>query len=128
MTSEARNALEQLLDGGRQGRVPMDDVLSGLLGGALVVPSGAEVGENFAGFVPVLFHRESVPMLAVFTDQSRAATVTHLARYALSMTGRDLVAMMPADHGIVVNPGHDLGLELLPDAVDSLRRSAAGPA
>jgi hypothetical protein len=93
------------------------DIVSVFLRSEIVVPSGGPVGPDFSGFVPVLFDREGVPMLAVFTSLERTAPVTNLARYAVTMSGADLVRRMPSGHGLVVNPGHAEGFEMLPDAV-----------
>jgi hypothetical protein len=100
------------------------DVIGALLRAELVVPSGGPVGANFEGFVPVLFDRGETPMLAVFSSLERAARVSHQARVALTMTGRDLVLRMPGGHGLVVNPGHEVGFELFPDAVQAVARRA----
>lgn len=114
--------LETLIRRGMQGEAV--DVIGALLRSELVVPSGGAVGPNFEGFVPVLFDRGETPMLAVFTSLALTARVSHQARFALSMTGRDLVLRMPGGHGLVVNPGHEVGFELFPDAVQAVARRA----
>lgn len=63
-------------------------------------------------------------MLAAFTSLELTATVSHQAPIALTMTGRDLMLRMPGGHGLVVNPGHDVGFELFPDAVQAVARRA----
>jgi hypothetical protein len=98
-----------------------EDVIGAFLGADLVVPSGAPVGEGFAGFVPVLYDREGVQMLAVFTTFDRAREVTHQAPYAITLRGSALLAMMPDGSGVVVNPGHRVGFEMSPDGVRQAR-------
>lgn len=122
------SALEDALEAGRRGTLSLEEVLGVLLGSSVVVPSAGEVGDDFAGFVPVIFDRDGTQMLAVFSDPSRASAVAHVAGFAVSMPVGDLVAFMRRDHGIVLNPGHELGLEILPDVVDALRRAARGRA
>ncbi|MCG7286414.1 SseB family protein [Cellulomonas sp. ACRRI] len=114
--------LEALIRRGMQGEAV--DVIGALLVAELVVPSGGAVGPNFEGFVPVLFDRGETPMLAVFTSLELTTRVSHQARFALTMTGRDLVLRMPRGHGLVVNPGHEVGFELFPDAVQAVARRA----
>lgn len=114
--------LESLIRRGMQGEAV--DVIGALLRSELVVPSGGAVGPNFEGFVPVLFDRGETPMLAVFTSLELTATVSHQAKFALTMTGRDVVLRMPAGHGLVVNPGHEAGFELFPDALQAVARRA----
>nr|WP_240933558.1 SseB family protein [Cellulomonas sp. IC4_254] len=104
------------------------DIVGALLRSELIVPSGGAVGSNFEGFVPVLFDRGETPMLAVFTSLELTAKVSHQARFALTMTGRDLVLRMPGGHGLVVNPGHEVGFELFPDAVQAVAQSARNAA
>lgn len=116
--------LESLITRGMQGEAV--DVIGALLRSELVVPSGAAVGPSFEGFVPVLFDRGKTPMLAVFTSLELTAKVSHQARFALTMTGRDLVLRMPGGHGLVVNPGHEVGFELFPDAVQAVAQRARG--
>ncbi|WP_199423044.1 SseB family protein [Actinotalea solisilvae] len=101
-------------------------VLAALPAADLVVPSGAPVGEEFEGFVPVLFDREGVTMLAVFTHVSRIGELADLAPYALTLSGADLLARVPAGSGVVLNPGQSVGMELLPDAVAQARRTLQG--
>ena len=95
-------------------------VVPALLSSELVVPSGAPVGERFEGFQPVLFEH-GTPMLAVFTSLERARATADLAPYVVTLTGRQLVAMMPAGNGIVVNPGHPDGVELSATTVERVR-------
>lgn len=110
--------LEQLIQRGMNGE--RLDVIEAVLRTQLVVPSGGAIGPNFEGFDPVLFDRDGTPMLAVFTSLERTSSVTRIARYAITMTGRDLVLRMSRGHGIVLNPGHNVGLEILPEAVDTI--------
>lgn len=97
------------------------DVVGALLAAEVVVPSGSPVGERFEGFVPVLYDRDGVPVLAVFASLERARGVADMAPYAVTMTGSDLVARMPPHHGLVLNPGYSVGFELPPEGVDRVK-------
>ena len=99
-------------------------VVPGLLSSDVVVPSGAPVGDRFEGFQPVLFEH-GTPMLAVFTSLERARVTADLAPYVVTLTGRQLLAMMPAGNGIVVNPGHADGVELSAATVERVRAELA---
>ncbi|MFF1530864.1 SseB family protein [Cellulomonas sp. NPDC058312] len=109
--------LEFLIRQGMQG--DNVDIVAALLQAELVVPSGGAVEPDFSGFVPVLYDRDGVPMLAVFTSLERASSTAKIAPYAVTMTGRDVIRRMPAAHGLVVNPGHAEGFEMLPPAVQA---------
>lgn len=82
------------------------------------------MGPHFEGFIPLLYDRGGTPMLATYTSLDRARSAAPEAVFALTMTGPDLVLRMPEGHGIVMNPGHDVGFELFPDAVHALARRA----
>jgi hypothetical protein len=113
--------LEELIRRGMTGE-PLD-VISAMLRTVLIVP----VGPQSSGFDPVYFNRDGVSMLAAFTAFELTSRVTDLAKYALTMTGRDLMLRMPAGEGIVLNPGHDIGLEILPVAVESITQRIREP-
>lgn len=117
--------LEALIGQGMRGEAV--DVVDALLRTDVAVPSGCPVGPGLEGFVPVLYDRDGASMLAVFTSLVRASRVSEVAKFAVTMTGRDLLLRMPAEHGLVVNPGHDVGFELFPDAVQAIaQRMRAG--
>jgi hypothetical protein len=113
--------LEALITRGMNGE-PLD-VVDAMLRTVLIVPVGPRAG----GFDPVYFDRDGVPMLSAFTSFELTGHVTKLAKFALSMSGRDLVLRMPAGQGVVLNPGHDVGLELLPPAVASIAQRVRRP-
>jgi hypothetical protein len=115
----ANGGLEEVIARGMRGE--QVDVLGAFLAAQVVVPSGEAVSDGFGGFVPVLYEREGVPILAVFTSLDRATVVSAMAPFAVTMTGRELVDRMPPDYGIVVNPGHGEGFDMSPQSVAGLR-------
>lgn len=103
-------------------RHPDEEVAPSFLRNVVVVPSGGPVAERFEGFVPVLYDRAGVPMLAVFSSLARARAVSDVAKRAMTMPGRELVAMMPESYGVVVNPGSAVGFELPPEGVAKVKQ------
>jgi len=116
-------ALDEAIGRAMRGESDGADVIGLMVAATLVLPSGAEVGERFEGFEPVLFDRDGTTVLGVFTSLELAASVAEIAPYAVTLTGRELLRMMPADHGLAVNPGHLAGFELPPSGVAGLRAS-----
>ncbi|HEY8718603.1 SseB family protein [Pengzhenrongella sp.] len=116
-------ALDEAIGRAMRGESDGSDVIGLMVAATLVLPSGAEVGERFEGFEPVLFDRDGTTVLGVFTSLELAASVAEIAPYAVTLTGRELLRMMPADHGLAVNPGHLAGFELPPSGVAGLRAS-----
>lgn len=97
------------------------DIMSHFLQAELVVPSGGLVEERFKGFVPLLYDRDGVPMLAIYTSSELARATADLAPYAITMLGNDVIKRMPEAYGFVVNPGHAIGFEVLPDGVKRVK-------
>lgn len=121
--SGSRSPIELAIRRAMRGESDGADVPGLLVSTTLIVPSGAPVGDQFEGFVAVLYDRDGTPVLGVFTSLENARVVAEIAPYALSVTGRDLLRMIPPGHGIVVNPGHPEGFDLPPSGVAALRLS-----
>lgn len=118
-------SIEQAIADARAGRIGVAEMLPLLLDGDLVVPSGGEVRDDGQGFQPVLFDREGVPMIAAFTTLDRVGETAKLAPFALSIKGRAFLALVPADHGVVINPGWPEGFEIDPAGLRRLIADAA---
>lgn len=121
-SAQPQNELERVLLRAKERTIPLDSFLSLLLASDLFIPSRSEVQADSSGFVPLIFDRHGIPMTAVFTVAARVLIYQHEAKYFLKMNGRELLARMPPDYGIVVNPGHQLGLEILPHGVKQIVR------
>ena len=121
MTDDSAYALEAAIGRAIRGESEGADIPDLLLEATLVVPSGSAVGPRFVGFQPVLYERDGTPVLGVFTSLEKASLVATLAPYAVTLTGIELLAIMPPDHGLVVNPGHAEGFDMPPSGVARLR-------
>ena len=75
----------------------------------LSVPSGSEVMPDGSGLAPLLFEKNGIQMLGVFTSLSRVKMFKDKTPYCLSMNGSDLLSRMPSGYGLVINPGFDKG-------------------
>lgn len=117
-----RDALEQAILAAREGRSPLEHCLRQLLASELFMLSTSDVGPGGAGFVPLLFDHGGVPLAAVYTSIERARLHQHAARTALRMRGGEIFARTPDGYGIVVNPGHPVGLEIPPQGVKDIVR------
>lgn len=90
------------------------------------IPSAAEVHADGSGMDPVLYDKDGVYMVAIYTDRERLREVSDTARYCVQMRGRSLFDRFPPDFGIVVNPGFAAGLDISPEGIKSIRREFAG--
>ena len=93
----------------------------------LAVPSGGPVGEHFEGFIPALVQRDGSHHLVAFSSVQRFRDEGRLGGEAVAMPVREVLLRMPADVGIVINPGSSQGFELGPDAVAKLRDELTRP-
>ncbi|HEX5709179.1 MAG TPA: SseB family protein [Pyrinomonadaceae bacterium] len=118
------NDVEKLLLDARDGRAPLADMLGALVSADLYVPSTGEVMQDGSGFTPLLFDsaETGATLTAVFTDPARAAAQAGRAKYLLQVNGRELLRRLPPGYGIVINPGHDVGMEIQPYGVEAIVR------
>jgi hypothetical protein len=111
------NDLEIALVSARRGEISMEDFLTKLTVADLALPTTHEVKEDGSNFSPLFFERDGIRMLATFSDVSRCTQLAHLAGYSLVMRASDVLRRMPPGHGLVINPGFPIGLELAPHGI-----------
>lgn len=120
------NDLERLILDSRAGRAPVENLLRALVAADLYVSSATEIKDDGSGFTPLLFDNQAGNLLtAVFTDPSRATAHAGRAKYLLRLKGRDLFRRLPAGYGLVINPGHPVGMEIQPFGVEAIVRDFA---
>ncbi|MBC7630100.1 hypothetical protein [Aeromicrobium sp.] len=90
----------------------------------VVVPSGKPIGGE--PFSPVLIDHGVDRYLAVFTTLRGAGTVAHIAPFTISLTGRDVIAGLDDDVGVVVNPGGN-GFHIDPRLAATIRANLDPP-
>lgn len=121
--SESREStpLEAAIASGQAGQGDMNDVIAQFVNALIVVPTATEVTDDLNELQPVLFDREGMPMLAVFTHIDRIPQqVAEVASYAVQLPAAELVQAIPAETGLVVNPGNSEGFEMLAEGVQQL--------
>ena len=106
--------VEEALASARAGTLPMADFLRLLLRAELAVPSAGEVLPDGSGFRPLLFPKGAASMVACFTARDRIGAFAAKAPYCLMIKGEAFLKHIPPGHGLVVNPGQELGLEIDP--------------
>ncbi|GAA4267012.1 SseB family protein [Frondihabitans peucedani] len=120
-------ALETAILQGQAGQGDMNDVIGHFVNALVVVPTATEVTDDLNELQPVLFDREGTPMLAVFSHIDRIPEqVAEVASYAVQMPAAELVQAIPAETGLVVNPGSTEGFEMLPEGVQQLANDVRG--
>lgn len=124
MTSDAQRIERAIMDA-KSGRIGTEAMLDILLDGDLVIPSGAAVEGDGSGFQPVLFDKQGTPMISTFTATEGIGKLAKLAPYALRMSARTVLARIPAGHGVVINPGQEVGFEIDPEGLARLMAGRA---
>lgn len=118
------NALETAINEARTGLRPMQEAIGAFMIADIAVPSGEDPSSG-AGMLPLVFQGDDGPMMACFSDMNRIGIHAQMAPFCLVMKGEDLVARMPPQLGLVINPGLDWGFQLAPQGVQQLRDEAA---
>ena len=85
------------------------------------------MGEHLEGFIPAIAHRDGEHHLVAFSSVQRFRDEGRLGGEAITMPVREVLLRMPADVGIVINPGSSQGFELGPAAVARLRDELTRP-
>jgi hypothetical protein len=114
------NDLESLLSASQAGKRSLDDFLGVLVSSELFVVSVKDVPPGSSGINPLLFDRAGTPMAAVFTDASRVSLYKKQVKSVIRMVGCEMFRNVPHGYGIVINPGFDIGLELLPEGIKNV--------
>ncbi|WP_313276223.1 SseB family protein [Stenotrophomonas sp.] len=122
------NDLETQLLQTQLGRIPASEFLDGLLAAQVVVlldkdPGPSGVWDNSASPL-VLSNAAGSPVFAMFTAPERS-TSWHKQlpqfEFGLATQFQWLLRGIASGVGIVINPGHTVGLELTPEAVANLK-------
>lgn len=111
------NDLEKDLVAARENRISIEDFLGHLARSNLALPSAGHVEPDGSGFMPVVFDKDGTGMLAAFTDKTRAVQMSSIATHCALMNAGILFQRMRPDHGLVINPGLEFGLELSPQGI-----------
>lgn len=106
------NEFERVLHAAQQGRATVPDLLRAFAAADLMVPSASEVRADGSGLEPIALNPGAASRVACFSDPGRIDSFAQIAPYAVRMKGIDLLRWLPAELGLIVNPGHEVGFEL----------------
>jgi hypothetical protein len=122
---DPKNDLEKGLKSAQEGSGSFDSFVSLFMTSELFVASTSDLSGKEAVLEPLLFDRDGVPMAAVFTEQSRASLYKGKVKGLAGKLGKNLLLDTPQGYGLVINPGFDVGLEVLPDGIESLLKKVS---
>lgn len=121
-TLAPQNPLETLLKAAMDGTLPIRAFMQAFVASEVVLLTGSLVTPDGSGFDPLLFDKQGVLHVAVFTDMARVGIHAQQAPHTLRWLMLDVLRRVPGGYGVVVNPGTSLGFEIAPSGVGELLR------
>lgn len=115
-----QNPIETLLQSAMEGTLPIRAFMQAFVAADVVLLTGSLVTADGSGFDPLLFDKQGVLHVAVFTDMARVGFHNQQAPHTLRMRLFDVLHRVPAGYGLVVNPGTSLGLEIAPAGIGEI--------
>ncbi len=120
--------IETLLKTAMDGQLPIGLFMKAFVASEVVLLTGSLVTPDGSGFDPLLFDKQGILHVSVFTDMSRLGFHSQQAPYTLRMLMLDVLKRVPGGYGVVINPGTSLGFEISPSGVgEILKDFADGP-
>jgi len=114
------NELELALESAQKKEASFDSFLFLFMNSDLFIASCSDLSVRGTNLIPLLFDKEGTPMAAVFTEKSRASFFKGQVKGLAKKTGESLLKGIPKGYGLVINPGFDVGLEILPEGIENL--------
>jgi len=123
-----QTAIETLLKTAMDGQLPIGLFMKAFVASEVVLLTGSLVTPDGSGFDPLLFDKQGILHVSVFTDMSRVGFHSQQAPHTLRMLMLDVLKRVPGGYGVVINPGTPLGFEISPSGVgEILKDFADGP-
>jgi len=120
--------IESLLKTAMDGQLPIGLFMKAFVASEVVLLTGSLVTPDGSGFDPLLFDKQGVLHVSVFTDMSRVGFHSQQAPHTIRMLMLDVLKRVPGGYGVVINPGTPLGFEISPSGVgEILKDFADGP-
>lgn len=112
--------VETLLQSTMAGTLPIRAFMQAFIASEVVLLTGSLVTPDGSGFDPLLFDKQGVLHVAVFTDISRIGSHSQQAPHSLRWLLLDVLRRVPGGYGVVINPGTTLGFEISPAGVGEI--------
>ncbi|MCS4280645.1 MULTISPECIES: SseB family protein [Stenotrophomonas] len=120
--------IETLLKTAMDGQLPIGLFMKAFVASEVVLLTGSLVTPDGSGFDPLLFDKQGVLHVSVFTDMSRVGFHSQQAPHTIRMLMLEVLKRVPGGYGVVINPGTSLGFEISPSGVgEILKDFADGP-
>ncbi|MNV43555.1 hypothetical protein D3C71_1352700 [compost metagenome] len=107
------------------GQLPIGLFMKAFVASEVVLLTGSLVTPDGSGFDPLLFDKQGVLHVSVFTDMSRVGFHSQQAPHTIRMLMLDVLKRVPGGYGVVINPGTSLGFEISPSGVGEILKDFA---
>lgn len=118
---EPENDLETLIVAAKSGARSQGDMMSALFKSHLFIASKTEVKADGSGFDPLLLGDSNAPLTAVFSSGPHATLHRDAASCVVRMTAVDFFRRIPANFGVILNPGYDVQMVMPAAAIAEMR-------
>ncbi|MEN5367691.1 SseB family protein [Stenotrophomonas sp. TWI273] len=117
--------IETLLKTAMDGQLPIGLFMKAFVASEVVLLTGSLVTPDGSGFDPLLFDKQGVLHVSVFTDMSRVGFHSQQAPHTIRMLMLEVLRRVPGGYGVVINPGTSLGFEISPSGVSEILKDFA---
>ena len=117
--------IETLLKTAMDGQLPIGLFMKAFVASEVVLLTGSLVTPDGSGFDPLLFDKQGVLHVSVFTDMSRVGFQSQQAPHTIRMLMLEVLRRVPGGYGVVINPGTSLGFEISPSGVGEILKDFA---
>ena len=117
--------IETLLQSAMDGQLPIGLFMKAFVASEVVLLTGSLVTPDGSGFDPLLFDKQGVLHVAVFTDPARVGFHSEQAPHQIRWLMLDVLRRVPGGYGVVINPGTTLGFEISPAGVGEILKDFA---
>lgn len=117
--------IETLLKTAMDGQLPIGLFMKAFVASEVVLLTGSLVTPDGSGFDPLLFDKQGVLHVSVFTDMSRVGFHSQQAPHTIRMLMLEVLKRVPGGYGVVINPGTSLGFEISPSGVGEILKDFA---
>lgn len=117
--------IETLLKTAMDGQLPIGLFMKAFVASEVVLLTGSLVTPDGNGFDPLLFDKQGVLHVSVFTDMSRVGFHSQQAPHTIRMLMLEVLRRVPGGYGVVINPGTSLGFEISPSGVGEILKDFA---
>ncbi|GAB3056753.1 SseB family protein [Stenotrophomonas tumulicola] len=120
-----QSPIETLLQTAMNGQLPIKAFMQAFVASEVVLLTGSLVTPDGSGFDPLLFDKQGVLHVAVFTDPARVGFHSEQAPHQIRWLMLDVLRRVPGGYGVVINPGTTLGFEISPTGVGEILKDFA---